>query len=323
MSKREKLLWCVYAGILVLLFLMSSTDLIIKERKVEILPISVIIGDASDEYYVNFKKGMEKAAEEFHGDVSFITLYRANDQIQQMDLVQREMRDGAKAVILAPVNQEQTIDGLNAMNPSCPVILLGQPVTSEGVAGVLSLDSYGMGELVARAVADQSPRDVPVYLFTEGLSYGSNGEAYRGVRSVLDSRGFTVHVVEKKSDDAYGQAIKEAGATGGGRITVIALDVKSLDEAAQLLDGDGGDRSHVAGLYGIGSTTSILGGLEKGAINGLAAYNQFDLGYLSVKRAVEAIRGSRHRQQLLLHGVYIDRGNMGDKKYEKMFYPIE
>ena len=49
MSNREKFLWCMYAGVLILLFLMSSTDLIIKEKKAEILPISVIIEDAGDD----------------------------------------------------------------------------------------------------------------------------------------------------------------------------------------------------------------------------------------------------------------------------------
>ena len=72
---KEKCSGALWAGVLVLLFLMSSTDLIIKEKKVEIYPISVIIEDANDDYYVNFNKGMDKAAVEFHGDVSFITLY--------------------------------------------------------------------------------------------------------------------------------------------------------------------------------------------------------------------------------------------------------
>ena len=57
MLNKGKILWCVWAGILVLLFLMSSTDLIIKEKKIEVYPISVIIEGDNDDYYVNFKKG--------------------------------------------------------------------------------------------------------------------------------------------------------------------------------------------------------------------------------------------------------------------------
>ena len=83
MSNKGKILWCIWAGILVLLFLMSSTDLIIKEKEIEVYPVSVIIDGDNDDYYVNLKKGMEQAAVEFHGDVSFITLYADHDQAQQ------------------------------------------------------------------------------------------------------------------------------------------------------------------------------------------------------------------------------------------------
>ena len=43
MPRREKMLLCAGAVFLVLLFLMSSTDLIIKERAVQIDSISVIL----------------------------------------------------------------------------------------------------------------------------------------------------------------------------------------------------------------------------------------------------------------------------------------
>ena len=57
MSNKGKILWCIWAGILVLLFLMSSTDLIIKEKEIEVYPVSVIIDGDNDDYYVNLKKG--------------------------------------------------------------------------------------------------------------------------------------------------------------------------------------------------------------------------------------------------------------------------
>ena len=42
-----------------------------------------------------------------------------------------------------------------------------------------------------------------------------------------------------------------------------------------------------------------------------------------LKRAVEAIQGSRQRKQTQLDAVYVNKENMWDKQYEKMFYPIE
>ena len=63
MSNKEKIMWAAGAICLVFLFLLSSTDWIIAEKEREVYQISVIVEDSNDEYYVNFKKGMDKAAE--------------------------------------------------------------------------------------------------------------------------------------------------------------------------------------------------------------------------------------------------------------------
>ena len=64
MSNRENIFWYGWGVILITLFLLSSTNLIIKEKKIQVYPVSVIIQEKSDELYAGFKKGMDKAAEE-------------------------------------------------------------------------------------------------------------------------------------------------------------------------------------------------------------------------------------------------------------------
>ena len=278
MLNKGKILWCIWAGILVLLFLMSSTDLIITEKKVEVYPISVIVEGDNDDYYVNFKKGMDQAAVEFHGDVSFITLYAPDDQAQQMELVKREIRDGTRAVILAPVKTEEAVKELEDMSPGCPVILLGQPPLGGQSPDTIGVDGREVGRLLGGAAAYQ---------------------------------------------DTYRQAIEETDSPGGGRITIIALDVQSLDQATRILEENTIYQGRVAGLYGAGSTTSLLRALDRGIVTGMTAYNQFDQGYLSVKQAVEAIQGTRQKQQTLLEAIYVDEDKLRDKTYEKMLYPIE
>lgn len=323
MLNKGKILWCIWAGILVLLFLMSSTDLIIKEKEIEVYPVSVIIDGDNDDYYVNFKKGMDQAAVEFHGDVSFITLYADHDQAQQMELVKREIRDGTRAVILAPVMAEEAVKELEGMNTGCPVLFLGSPQQSAKVADTIGVDSREIGRMLGEAAVSQTPRDVPVYLFCKGLDYGDSAQVYEGVRGVLDGYGYQYRLIEKKVQDTYRQAVQETDSPGSGKITIIALDVQSLDQAAQILEEDPIYQGRVSGLYGVGSTTSLLRALEKGIVTGMTAYNQFDEGYLSVKQAVEAIQGTHQKQEAQLTAIYVDKDRLRDKTYEKMFYPIE
>ena len=55
MRKRDTWLWGIYGIALLFLYLISSTDLLIKERKTEIYPVSVILDNTTDEAYQNFK----------------------------------------------------------------------------------------------------------------------------------------------------------------------------------------------------------------------------------------------------------------------------
>ncbi len=218
---------------------------------------------------------------------------------------------------------EEAVKELEDMSPGCPVILLGQPPLGGQSPDTIGVDGREVGRLLGGAAASQAPRDVPVYLFCRGLDYGDSAQVYEGVRTVLEEQGYQYRLIERENQDTYRQAIEETDSPGGGRITIIALDVQSLDQATRILEENTIYQGRVAGLYGAGSTTSLLRALDRGIVTGMTAYNQFDQGYLSVKQAVEAIQGTRQKQQTLLEAIYVDEDKLRDKTYEKMLYPIE
>ena len=67
-KKKELVLWGILCVGLILLYLLSSTDWIIKEKEVEVYPVSLIISNTSDDNYVNFRKGVDRAAVEYNVD---------------------------------------------------------------------------------------------------------------------------------------------------------------------------------------------------------------------------------------------------------------
>ena len=109
----------------------------------------------------------------------------------------------------------------------------------------------------------------------------------------------------------------------GEQAAVIALDKESLTETAEILKADGSLREGLAGVYGMGSTTSLLGSLDAGLIDGLVTFDQYTAGYLSVEKAVEAIQSGKNGEDIRLDYFYITRDNMWDKSFETMLYPME
>lgn len=334
MTRQERIVWGLFAGILILLFLLSSTDLIIKEKKTEIYPVSIIIGDTTDDYYANFRKGVDRAADEYNVDVNFITLYEKGDVTEQMELLKREIDDGAKAVVLVPLKQQECSRILDGMVLTSPLIVIGNIFPGDWAMSGISQDYQEAGKMLGEAIVRENTPDKQVFLFTEGLEYGYNREVYDGLLGVLSRAGFQAHLYEmdKKGmpdvpaaehEDFFGRTMKENVYPGRGEAIIVALDVKSLDLTADIVAGDTAYRTYAPTLYGFGSTTKILNQMDRGVIKGLIATNKFDAGYLSVVKAVEAIEKRGDREQIVLESYYIEKDDLKETHFEKILYPIE
>lgn len=322
MTRQGKIVWGLLAGILVLLFLMSSTDLIIKEKKTEIYPVSVIIGDTTDDYYINFRKGVDKAADEYNADVNFITLYEKGDAAEQIKLLKRELDDGAGAVVLAPLKPSECGAALEDMAIGSPLIILGGRFSGDKAVSGISQDYGEAGRILGEAIAGENAPDRPVLLLSEGLDYGYNREVYDGLTEVLSRFGFQTRLYEKYASGNT-DASAEYAYPGGGEAVIAALDVQSLDSAAEILAADPAHGDAIPALYGVGSTTRILNYLDRGVVKGLVTTNQFDFGYLSIVKAVEAIERKGRREQTVLDTYYIEKENLKEARFEKILYPIE
>lgn len=321
-TKKNKLLFAASAGILILLYLMSSTNLIIRDKKTEVFPISVIVEDTSDEDYEKLRKGMDRAAEEFHVDLNFITLYEPNDQEQQLQLISREIADGAKAVVLSPAKPAQAQIGLEEMVLNSPLILLGNLIPAQQVMAGISIDFQEAGRMLGRAARENSS-EIPVYLLTQGLEYGYAQAIYDGILQELEPYGYSVTLYPTASEKDGQRLLGELEASQKKAVW-IAMDENSLETAAGIMGDSSIYRGNVPALYGIGGTTRMLNALDRGIIRGLVVHNWFDEGYLSIAKAVSAIEGeSREKEEIVMEAYYITKEDLRDTTYEKMLYPID
>lgn len=319
---KNKLIAVFSALVLVLLFLASTTNLLIQEKKREIYPISVIVEDISEDGYEKLKKGMDKAAEDFHVDLNFITLYEKNDHSQQMRLIEREIKDGAQAVVLSPADPAAAAADLEKMALTSPVIILGEMLPGEQVKAALSINHKKAGERLGESVVFRD-KEVPVYLVTQGLGAGYTGAIYEGVRSALRERGYETILYTLNHADDSRRLIEGTVYPEEDKLSIIALDSDSLDAVAQVIAGSNVYGHYIEGFYGIGNTTGQLYYLDQDVIDGLVVYNLFDEGYLSIQKAVEAIQASVPKTQIEMATFYITKEQLRNPDYEKMLYPIE
>ena len=316
-----KLLILIYMIFLAVLFLMCFTDLIIREPEKEIYQIAVIIEDVRDDNYGNFRKGMDQAAIEFNADVHFITLYERLDAEQQMELISREQQDGADALIVVPVDEERLMDAVSEKQIAIPMVVLGTASAEEGTAGRILIDYREMGEKLAERMKERMPENCQILLLGEADGRSRITDSFLdGAMTKLEHDGYSCLAAEP----AEGEGVREIfGELSEKETVILAGSPEILSEAAEILAADPVLSDRVQGLYGRGSTLSILDDLDEGLITGVCVTDEFSRGYFSVYMAIQALEEKDSQRPMTMDSYYIEKRDLREPKYEKILFPVE
>lgn len=317
-GRSGKVMIVLYIVCLVVLFLMCSTDLIIREPERQIYQIAVIIEDVRSDNYGNFRKGMDLAAAELNADVQLITLYEKLDVKEQMDLMDREQQDGTDALIVVPVEEEQ----VSAKQMTIPVILMRAGVAEAAGAGNVIVDHEKMGELLAREILEEQPADVPVYVLTDPAGQSDMDRLFlKGSDAVFQEAGRSMQRIVRGEEERFFTMLEQPGAEAQ-KVVILAENQDILTEAAGVMAGSEAVADAVGGLYGRGTTMAILNYLDRGVITGICVTDEFSVGYYSVREAVRALEGAGS-VPTVMESYYIEKKDLRDPAFEKMLFPIE
>lgn len=317
-GRSGKVMIVLYIVCLVVLFLMCSTDLIIREPERQIYQIAVIIEDVRSDNYSNFRKGMDLAAAELNADVQLITLYEKLDVKEQMDLMDREQQDGTDALIVVPVEEEQ----VSAKQMTIPVILMRAGVAEAAGAGNVIVDHEKMGELLAREILEEQPADVPVYVLTDPAGQSDMDRLFlKGSDAVFQEAGRSVQRIVRGEEERFFTMLEQPGAEAK-KVVILAENQDILTEAAGVMAGSEAVADAVGGLYGRGTTMAILNYLDRGVITGICVTDEFSVGYYSVREAVRALEGAGS-VPTVMESYYIEKEDLRNPAFEKMLFPIE
>lgn len=317
-GRSGKVMIVLYIVCLVVLFLMCSTDLIIREPERQIYQIAVIIEDVRSDNYSNFRKGMDLAAAELNADVRLITLYEKLDVKEQMDLMDREQQDGTDALIVVPVEEEQ----VSARQMTIPVILMRAGVAEAAGAGNVIVDYEKMGEQLAREILKEQPADVPVYVLTDPAGQSDMDRLFlKGSDAVFQEAGRSVQRILRGEEERFYTMLEQPGAEAQ-KVVILAENQDILTEAAGVVAGSEAVADAVGGLYGRGTTMAILNYLDRGVITGICVTDEFSVGYYSVREVVRALEGAGS-VPTVMESYYIDKKDLRDPAFEKMLFPIE
>lgn len=326
MKKKRKQISTILFLLLVLSFLLLLNDTLLSEKDKKVYNISIIVRGKNSESLMIMKQGIDQAASEMNANISFVTLSEENSAIEQKELMEREIKNKADAIIIAPVDYEKMTNSIENVMKKVPVILIESNIKSEQVLSSISCDNYDLGVSLAKEMIEMGNKRANIAIVKDNLECSSIKDRYDGFISVIKDTENIITSWEfsgEKQEDYYNQAKKLLEDNDVN--VVVTFDASILETLAQAkkdLIGINKDKSFVE-IYGVGSTSKIISFLEDKIISATAIQNEFNIGYLGVETAVNRINGKdKNNNNNTITSTVVNTRNMYSEENQRLLFPF-
>lgn len=267
MSRVKRISFWATAVFVVIFFLMSSTDLILKEEVEQVKKISVFVAAEENSYRDNFKRGIMEAASESRVDVNYVKAPAGQKETRS------RIDSDVQAVILLSEEPEDERSYIEELAHEVPVITVNAFGSISDAAADVSFDLQEAAEELAEEVRKHSGERTETVLLTgkDGISVRIGevlcqvfGEA--GIETVcMELSKSKIQSCSRKMEDPV----------------FIGCWITQTEQAMEYLDGET--------LYGVGYSNEILKGIREGKVAGIAAFSMYSAGIHAMKQAVSAM----------------------------------
>lgn len=323
MSRRNILIFAVVLSVFVAACLFLNQGRLTEKQNSGPYEISVIIRGKNTESWTTIKEGIDQAAKDLNCDISFVTLSSENNTSEQIQLMQREIANGADAVVIAPVDTSDLEQSVRAAMKSVPVVAMESTVATIPSLPYVSCDNYRLGCAIAGKLLAKGRTVRRIAILRNSMNCSNIQQRYRGVLSVLQPTGDRIDywTIPDDPQQAYDQSRSMLQKTDA--LAVVALDGATLEAAAKAerdLQRAGGRQVEI---YGLGRTDTVVSLLENGVISSLGVENEFNIGYLSIQTAVNQItRTNASAPRTQVNFAIVDRTNMYNSDNQRLLFPL-
>ncbi len=286
----------------------------------EIRNVSVIIYGNSSEQWENLSQGAERAAKDLGAEVSIVTMSGDNDAGEQIGLINREINNGASAIMIAVCNSEELRPYLNHLESKIPIIMVETGIMENAKYKCISSDNFEMGSLLARHILENEDPKVKVAIIYDNEQRDSVVERYEGFCETFAEHEDRIVLWKRneneKSIDSMLYLQREL--TEEAVDIVVALDNTATEGIVDAVL----NLNKSVKIYGIGNTDKAVSNLDSDTITELVYQNEFSIGYLGMQEVLGAVNMSEEELQSLIEFRAVTKEDMYTAENQKMLFPF-
>lgn len=272
--------------ILMIMVIGLALMMISGQNKKALDKVSVILENAGDSQWSALKYGLKMAAEEEGIELAVVDVEEGLDAEAQKKVFEREIEDGADALIVQPVLDKNDQEVLKKIEKRVPVMLVGYEAekgeTRYGLP-VIKEDNYEMGQALAEEMLKDfegniEEKKIGLLLASTDSNMLSSREC--GFKDALEDKN--ANILELSLDSLLDREENTESKVD----IVIALDDSNLTAIGEYL---ASSQPHGELLYGIGQSTEAIYYLDKGIAECVVVPDEFNVGYQSLSEVARKL----------------------------------
>lgn len=322
MKRNKILVFILILTVFVVSFAILNKDRIFEKKSSKSYEISVICRSKSIEDSTTIKQGIDQAAKDLNADVSFITLSDENSVQEQIMLLQREVKNGANAIVIAPVNSTDLKEPIEKVQKTIPVVTMQSTVDSLKNLQYISCDNAQLGGALARTMIKNGITESHVIILRNSMNCSNIHQRYLGVQQELASGNNHIEYWDIPDDPQEAYDTAKGLLQNSNAVTLVALDGTTLEAAAKAERDLRKSSSARVQIYGIGRTNTVVSLLDEQIINSIGVENEYNMGYLSIRTAINNINKNYETNNTNINFAIVDHANMYNSDNQRLLFPF-
>lgn len=290
------------------------------------LTISVILKtiDTNMEFWQIVKNGMRVAATEHGVSLEITGSWVESDISGQIQVMEQVLKNRPKVLILSATDYNKLVPLVQqAKELDIPIITLDSGVNSDIPVTFVATNNIEAAEKLAHYASSLIPPGKPVAIINHVPGATTAIEREQGVRNVLEAEGknpiLGTWFTNNFQENAYAIA-KKLMEEHKDLAAILAMNELSVIGAAQAIE-DSGMAGKVR-LYGFDNSLPEIQFMERGVLQATIIQKPFNMGYLAVKAAVDAVHKKKQPQFIDTSSVLITPENMYLPENQKLLFPF-
>ena len=308
-------------GILTVAFLSLVVSLFYpaSPREEKHSKVSMIVYGEDSERWENMRQGAALVCKEKNADLSMMTTLSENDPEEQIEIIEREIEDGADAMVIAACDSNRLKSYFDENHPRIPVVFVETLETGEGDFLSIAPDDYEMGKKIGEEIVGNESDIVTVAVISGNMEKDSVLLRRKGLLDTIDGKvGKIIDWNQGEKTSPVTRTFIQKAIVSEATDVIVTFDNTITDS---LLDALTNLNKH-SKIYSVSTSNMAVYYLNNGEIKALGFPNEFSMGYLAAFYATDEAGAKKLYPDRKIDYKIIRKETMYDKDNQALLFPF-